>query len=343
MARGREGSQKSAQHKAGAERRERSATSGERSTTSKPTGTRAREGAGDQASSAAAEQQRSGRFYSRARNRYSQWGGHDVWPSVAGGSTSGFGARSTGDYPEEFGAAHGSSYRESPSYGYPGAAEREVRARPAVERGREERSRGGMARQTPGAFDVEEAVVEQWFDAAPEIQRRGGRESGRWEAPEREMRRSRWRREPLTAREIMTRNPRAAHADSPVTEVARVMRDENTGIVPIVDDDGRLLGVVTDRDIVVRSIAEGSDPLVMRAGDLMSADVEAATPEESVRDVVRLMGDRQVRRIPVVDQDDVLVGIISMADVATRADYDTDLQDALEEISSRRSFWRGIW
>jgi CBS domain-containing protein len=266
-----------------------------------------------------------------------------VWPSSATSSTSGFGARSTGDYPDELGAGHGSSFRESPSYGYPGATEREIRARPSVERGRQERPRRGAERQVPRAFDVEADVVEQWIDAAPEIRRRGEWETGRAETPEREGRRSRWRREPLAAREIMTRNPRAALSDSPVSDVARIMRDENTGIVPIVDDDGRLLGVVTDRDIVVRSIAEGNDPLVMRAADLMSADVEVATPDESVRDVVHLMGDRQVRRIPVVDQDDVLVGIISMADVATRADYDTDLQDALEEISSRRSFWRGIW
>jgi CBS domain-containing protein len=207
-----------------------------------------------------------------------------------------------------------------------------------MERGRQERSRGAMERQVPRALSVEEGFAEEWIDATPELRRRGGREGA-----EREGRRSRWRREPLAAREIMTRNPMAAHSDSAVRDVARVMRDENTGIVPIVDDDGRLLGVVTDRDIVVRSIAEGNDPLTMRAADLMSADVEVVNPDESVRDVVHLMGDRQVRRIPVVDQDDVLVGIISRADVATRADYDTDLQDALEDISSRRSFWSRLF
>jgi CBS domain-containing protein len=291
----------------------------------------------------ASESRRAGRFYSRARNRYSQWGGHDLWPSSATGSTSAFGARSTGDYPEEFGPGHGASYRETPGFGYPSTIEREIRARPLVERGRGQRAPELTERDIPRAFGVEAEIAEQRVDIAPGIRRGGEWEGGRGEGLEREMRRSRWRREPLAAREIMTRNPLAAHLDSSMIDVARIMRDENTGIVPIVDDDGRLLGVVTDRDIVMRSIAEGTDPLAMRAGDLMSIEIEAATPDESVRDVVRLMGDRQVRRVPVVDQDDTLVGIISMADVATRADYDTDLQDALEEISSRRSFWGGVW
>ncbi|HJR41036.1 MAG TPA: CBS domain-containing protein, partial [Gemmatimonadaceae bacterium] len=87
----------------------------------------------------------------------------------------------------------------------------------------------------------------------------------------------------------------------------------------------------------------GNNPLALRVADVMTEDVEAVTPDELVRDVVDLMGDRQIRRVPVVDADDRLVGIISMADVATRADFDEDLQDALEEISARRSFWSRVF
>ena len=141
----------------------------------------------------------------------------------------------------------------------------------------------------------------------------------------------------------MTKNPKAVRPDNTIREVAQIMRDESTGVVPVVDENGRLQGIITDRDIVMRSIPEGKDPMNMRANELMTDDVEAVTPDESLHDVVRLMGDKQIRRVPVVDQNDRLVGIISMADIATRADYDEDLQEALEDISARRSFWSKLF
>jgi CBS domain-containing protein len=171
-----------------------------------------------------------------------------------------------------------------------------------------------------------------------------GWEPGRERGPvgEREGRR-RWQREPVRAREIMTRDVKSVRPEAGLEEVARIMRDENTGIVPVVDQNGRLLGVVTDRDIVMRTLASGNDPRTVRASEIMSDDIDAVTPDEELRDVVNLMGDKQVRRVPVVQENDELVGIISMADVATRADYDESLQDALEEISSRRSFWSRLF
>ncbi|MEJ7810574.1 MAG: CBS domain-containing protein, partial [Gemmatimonadaceae bacterium] len=167
---------------------------------------------------------------------------------------------------------------------------------------------------------------------------------GAGDAPDtRAGRRARWQREPAAARDIMTKNPRAVRRGAGIREIAQIMRDEGTGIVPVVEESGQLLGVVTDRDIVMRALAEGRNPLELTASDVMTDDVEAVTPEESLRGVVDLMGNKQIRRVPVVDQNDRLVGIISMGDVATRADYDEDLQDALEEISARRSFWSGIF
>lgn len=156
-------------------------------------------------------------------------------------------------------------------------------------------------------------------------------------------RRGRWKREPVLARDIMTSNPASVRPESSLRDVAKIMRDENTGIVPVCEDNGTLLGVVTDRDIVMRTLASDESPTNAVARDVMTDDVEAVTPDEELHDVVRLMGDRQVRRVPVVERGDRLVGIISMADVATRADYDEDLQDALEEISARRSFWSRLF
>ena len=147
-----------------------------------------------------------------------------------------------------------------------------------------------------------------------------------------------WQREPLAARDVMTRNPRTVTRQSAHREAATIMRDENCGVVPVVDSAGRLEGILTDRDIVVRGVAHDR-ALDLRIEDVMTDDVSAVTEDEPLTSVLDLMGRKQIRRVPVVDRDDRLLGIISMADIANRADYDEDLQDAFERISSRRSFW----
>jgi CBS domain-containing protein len=147
-----------------------------------------------------------------------------------------------------------------------------------------------------------------------------------------------WQREPLAARDVMTRNPRTVSRESAHREAAAIMRDENCGVVPVVDSAGRLEGILTDRDIVVRGVAHDRAH-ELRIEDVMTDDVSAVTEDEPLTSVLDLMGRKQVRRVPVVDRDDRLLGIISMADIANRADYDEDLQDAFERISSRRSFW----
>lgn len=147
-----------------------------------------------------------------------------------------------------------------------------------------------------------------------------------------------WRREPLAARDVMTRNPKTVTRQSSIREAAVIMRDENCGVVPVVDASGRLEGILTDRDIVVRGLVNASTPALLIEG-VMTDDVSAVTEDEPLTSVLDLMGRRQVRRVPVVGRDDRLLGIISMADIANRADYDEDLQDAFERISSRRSFW----
>jgi CBS domain-containing protein len=152
-------------------------------------------------------------------------------------------------------------------------------------------------------------------------------------------RRGRWKREPLVARELMTRNVKTARLDSSLRDVARIMKEEDCGIVPVVDERGRLRGLLTDRDLVIRTLAEGRPPDNLLARDIMTDDVEVVTPDEDIHSIIALMGRKQVRRVPVVERDDRLVGIIAMADIATRADYDDELQEALDRISARRSFW----
>ncbi|MCY0999525.1 CBS domain-containing protein [Myxococcus sp. MISCRS1] len=149
----------------------------------------------------------------------------------------------------------------------------------------------------------------------------------------------RWQREPLTARDVMTRNVRSVRRDSPLREVARIMKDEDCGVVPIVDEQGRLVGLVTDRDLALRAFAGGTSPEQLRAADVMTEDVEAVTLDESLHGLIDIMARRQIRRLPVIERDDRLVGIISLGDIAQRADADEELQHALERISARRSFW----
>lgn len=207
-------------------------------------------------------------------------------------------------------------------------------------------------RDTRGGYEQRRYEEREWEDR-PTAERQGTGEVysglvGLGQQPERPREETgkkgrRWTREPLTARELMTRQVRSVHLDSSLREVARVMKDEDCGIVPVVDERGRLRGVLTDRDMVIRTLAEGRPPDTLHARDIMTDDVEAVTPDESIHSIIALMGRRQVRRVPVVEHDDRLVGIISMADIATRADYDEELQQALDRISARRSFWSRLY
>ena len=132
-------------------------------------------------------------------------------------------------------------------------------------------------------------------------------------------------------REIMTSRPRSASPETPLSQVAELMSSEDVGAMPVVDGE-RLVGMVTDRDIVVRAIAEGKDPRGMPVAEVMSRDLLAVRPDDDLRDARELMAAHQVRRLPVVDEDDNLIGIVSQADVALEA-KEKDTGEMLEEIS----------
>jgi CBS domain-containing protein len=138
--------------------------------------------------------------------------------------------------------------------------------------------------------------------------------------------------------ELMTKNPCTVSPDAPVSEAARLMKEEDVGIVPVVErvggaeTRGRLVGVVTDRDIAVRHVAEGhtSDTPVR---DVMSGGVKTARPDDTVESVLALMGREQVRRIPVVDERGSLVGVVSQADLARKANDAARVERTVEQIS----------
>jgi len=138
----------------------------------------------------------------------------------------------------------------------------------------------------------------------------------------------------------MTRNIASVRRDTPVSEVARLMRDQDVGAIPVLDENGKLAGIVTDRDLVVRGLTSDKPEAELRAEDCMSDDVYTANQNDRVVEVINEMGDHQIRRIPVVDSRDRLVGIISTADIALQTSKDRELADALEDISQPSS-WLG--
>jgi len=141
----------------------------------------------------------------------------------------------------------------------------------------------------------------------------------------------------MRCREIMTRDVRTATRTMTLRDIAGMMRDGDMGAVPVVED-GRLVGIVTDRDIVVRCVAEGRDAETP-ISEAMTTEIFSVGPDDFTFEAVRLMGDKQVRRIPVISEDGKLAGIISMADVALDTEDELEIAETLEEISSGSAFW----
>jgi CBS domain-containing protein len=125
----------------------------------------------------------------------------------------------------------------------------------------------------------------------------------------------------MTVREVMTTNPAVCVRDTKLADVARMMKDCDCGEIPAVDskDAMRPIGVVTDRDIVVRVVAEGRNPSELTVGACMTSPVVTVTPDSDLDACVDLMEERQIRRVPVVDERGRLVGIVAQSDIARKA------------------------
>jgi CBS domain-containing protein len=136
---------------------------------------------------------------------------------------------------------------------------------------------------------------------------------------------------PRSVQESMTPNPRTVDPDDAIAMAATIMRDEDVGVVPVVED-GRLVAIVTDRDIAIRAVADGKDPRSTTVGEIASRELVTIDPQQDLDEALRLMAQHQVRRLPVVEEDGRLVGVLAQADVA-RAGDDRETGHLVEEIS----------
>jgi CBS domain-containing protein len=132
-------------------------------------------------------------------------------------------------------------------------------------------------------------------------------------------------------RDVMTSNPCTIDAEKSVAYAAKMMRDEDVGLAPIVEGD-KLIGMLTDRDIAIRVVAEGRDPGQVKVRDVASSQLVTIDPQQDLDEALRIMAKHQVRRLPVVEEDGQLVGVVAQADVAREGD-DLKTGKLVEEIS----------
>lgn len=139
----------------------------------------------------------------------------------------------------------------------------------------------------------------------------------------------------MKVNEIMTRDPRTTTPDASLQDAARLMKQENVGLIPVVESSGsrNLVGVITDRDITIRVVADGRDATSTTVRDAMSGSPSTCGQDDSVDVVMDLMGKEQLRRIPIVDERGSLVGIVAQADIVLQANSDHKSERTIEKIS----------
>ena len=133
-------------------------------------------------------------------------------------------------------------------------------------------------------------------------------------------------------RDVMTPNPECVSEKDSIRDVARIMKDQDTGVVPVVEGK-RIIGLITDRDIVVRGLAEGKNLENVRVNELMTKSVRSVREDASLDEVLSMMGNAEIRRVPVVNGNDELVGIVSLGDIAAQGNQDGKVGRAVENIS----------
>ena len=135
-----------------------------------------------------------------------------------------------------------------------------------------------------------------------------------------------------SVRDVMTPNPECVTERDGIDKAARIMKEQDTGVVPVVDGK-KVIGLITDRDIVVRGIAEGKDLKNCKVNELMTKHVRTVREDAGVNEVLDLMSSAEIRRIPVTNGNGELVGIVSMGDVATHSNQDGKVGKTIEKIS----------
>ena len=133
----------------------------------------------------------------------------------------------------------------------------------------------------------------------------------------------------------MTANPTCCTPDETVTRIAKLMKTENVGSIPICEnrDSKKLIGIVTDRDLAIQVVAAAKDPHTVKASDIMTGNPITCRPDDDLQTALEAMERRQIRRIPVTDQSGHLVGIIAQADIARRLDRPEQIAEVVAEVS----------
>jgi CBS domain-containing protein len=134
------------------------------------------------------------------------------------------------------------------------------------------------------------------------------------------------------ARDVMTRNPECVSERDSIRDVARIMKDTDTGVVPVVDGK-KIVGLITDRDIVVRGLADGKDLTSASVGDVMTRQVKSVREETPIDEVLNVMTSAEIRRVTVVNANNELVGIVSIGDISKHTRQDNQVGKAIEDIS----------
>ena len=139
----------------------------------------------------------------------------------------------------------------------------------------------------------------------------------------------------LKAKDLMSKVLKFVMPNESIETISQIMKDCDLGIVPVLDEEHNLLGVVTDRDIVIRNIAKkatGNNKKEMTAEDIMTRNVVTASPDDNIYDISKIMALKKIRRIPIVTNNK-LVGIVSIADIAVTRKFDSEIAEAIAEIS----------
>jgi CBS domain-containing protein len=134
------------------------------------------------------------------------------------------------------------------------------------------------------------------------------------------------------ARDVMTRNPECVSERDSIRDVARIMKDTDTGVVPVVEGR-KIVGLITDRDIVVRGLADGKDLTSASVGDVMTRQVKSVREETPIDEVLNVMTSAEIRRVTVVNANNELVGIVSIGDISKHTRQDNQVGKAIEDIS----------
>lgn len=136
----------------------------------------------------------------------------------------------------------------------------------------------------------------------------------------------------MILKDIMSRDVHVVAPDATLQEAARLMQNYGVGSIPVCDGT-RLQGMITDRDIAIRAVAEGRDPFTVKVQDVMTPGILYAMEDQSVEDAARMMEEKQIRRLVVLDSNKNLVGVVSLGDVATKSRNDSLAGETLEAIS----------